>query len=75
MDASGGHVVRRRRLRLPVERYEIVDRDSGDGRVIHLAGDVVLDAPSLELTELDTPLVVTTSRARDLSERHDAIGA
>ena len=31
--------------------------------MIHLAGDVVLDAPSLELTELDTPLVVTTSLA------------
>jgi hypothetical protein len=42
-------------LRLPVERYEIVDRDSGDARVIHLAGDVVLDAPGIELTELDTP--------------------
>jgi hypothetical protein len=41
--------------RLPVERYEIVDRDSGDARLVYLAGDVVLDAPGLELTELDTP--------------------
>jgi hypothetical protein len=42
-------------LSLPVERYEIVDRDSGQRRAVHLAGDVVLDAPGIELTELDTP--------------------
>jgi hypothetical protein len=42
-------------LSLPVERYEIVDRDSGQRRTLHLAGDVVLDAPGIELTELDTP--------------------
>jgi hypothetical protein len=42
-------------LQLPVERYEIVDRDSGDARLVHIAGDVVLDAPGVELTELDTP--------------------
>jgi hypothetical protein len=40
---------------LPVERYEIVDRDRGDVRMLYLAGDVVLDAPGIELTELDTP--------------------
>lgn len=42
-------------LSLPVERYEIVDRASGERRTVHLAGDVVLDAPGIELTELDTP--------------------
>jgi hypothetical protein len=41
--------------RLPVERYDIVDRDSGDARLVYLAGDIVLDAPGIELTELDTP--------------------
>jgi hypothetical protein len=40
---------------LPVERYEVADLASGQRRVIHLAGDVVLDAPSLELAELDGP--------------------
>jgi hypothetical protein len=44
---------------LPVERYEVADLASGLRRVIHLAGDVVLDAPSLELAELDGPPTLT----------------
>jgi len=44
---------------LPVERYEVADLASGQRRVLHLAGDVVLDAPSLELAELDGPPTLT----------------
>jgi hypothetical protein len=40
---------------LPVERYEITDLATGEPSVIQLAGDVVLDAPGIELTGLDTP--------------------
>ncbi|MGH8867547.1 MAG: hypothetical protein ACRDYU_06070 [Actinomycetes bacterium] len=40
---------------LRVERYEVTGPGDVDPRVLHLAGDVVLDAPRLALEELDTP--------------------
>jgi hypothetical protein len=40
---------------LPVERYEFVDPDTAESAIVHIAGDVVLDAPGIELAELDTP--------------------
>jgi hypothetical protein len=40
---------------LPVERYEVADLATGEQFAVHLAGDVVLDAPGIELTGLDRP--------------------
>ncbi|MFC5909378.1 hypothetical protein [Streptacidiphilus monticola] len=40
---------------LPVERYRVSDLDTGDEYPVHLAGDVVLAAPGVELEDLDTP--------------------
>ncbi|WP_018653444.1 hypothetical protein [Actinomadura flavalba] len=40
---------------LLVERYEVTDRDTAETHVVHLAGDVVLDAPGIELTSLESP--------------------
>jgi hypothetical protein len=40
---------------LPVARYEVADPATGEGHAVHLAGDVVLDAPGIELTDLETP--------------------
>ncbi|MFC5180090.1 hypothetical protein [Actinomadura harenae] len=40
---------------LPVERYEVADLATGEVQHVHLAGDVVLDAPGIELTDLDGP--------------------
>jgi len=40
---------------LPVERYEVTDLATGEVTFVHLAGDVVLDAPGIELTELESP--------------------
>jgi hypothetical protein len=40
---------------LPVERYEVTDLATGEITAVHLAGDVVLGAPGIELTELETP--------------------
>ena len=40
---------------LPVERYEVADLATAERRVLHIAGDVVLDAPGLELVELESP--------------------
>ncbi|MXQ64628.1 hypothetical protein GQ466_11320 [Actinomadura rayongensis] len=40
---------------LPVERYEITDPDTAETGIVHLAGDVVLDAPGIELAELESP--------------------
>jgi hypothetical protein len=44
---------------LPVERYEILDLATGEPSVVHLAGDVVLAAPGIELTALETPPTLT----------------
>jgi hypothetical protein len=40
---------------LPVERYEVTDLATGEIRTVHLAGDVVVAAPALELTALHSP--------------------
>jgi hypothetical protein len=40
---------------LKVERYEVADLATAERRVVHLAGDVVLDAPGLELVDLESP--------------------
>lgn len=40
---------------LVVERYEVADLATADRRVVHIADDVVLDAPGLVLRELDSP--------------------
>ena len=40
---------------LPVTRYELADLATGEGHEVHLAGDVVLDAPGIELTDLESP--------------------
>ncbi len=40
---------------LRVERYEVADLATAERHVAHLAGDVVLDAPGIELVELESP--------------------
>jgi hypothetical protein len=40
---------------LPVERYEVADLDTGLVAEAHVAGDVVLSAPGVELLMLDGP--------------------
>jgi hypothetical protein len=41
--------------RLPVERYEITDLETGEVSECHFAGDVVVAASGIELTDLDDP--------------------
>jgi hypothetical protein len=40
---------------LPVARYQVADLATGEPREVHLAGDVVVAAPGLELTALHSP--------------------
>ncbi|WP_059007632.1 hypothetical protein [Streptomyces specialis] len=40
---------------LTVEAYRVDDMETGERHAVHLAGDVVLAAPGVELEELDTP--------------------
>jgi hypothetical protein len=40
---------------LPVGRYLVADLDTGSVSDVHVAGDVVLAAPGVELTELGSP--------------------
>ncbi|GAA1069242.1 hypothetical protein GCM10009665_76380 [Kitasatospora nipponensis] len=40
---------------LRVERYQVADLETGEQRLVHLAGDVLLAAPGIELEELQTP--------------------
>ncbi|OLT38168.1 hypothetical protein BJF79_05385 [Actinomadura sp. CNU-125] len=40
---------------LPVTRYDVTDLSTGEIGRVHLAGDVVLDAPGIELTGLESP--------------------
>lgn len=40
---------------LPVERYEITDLETGEVADLHLAGDVVVAAPGIELVNLEDP--------------------
>ncbi|MFJ1708939.1 hypothetical protein [Kitasatospora sp. NPDC088346] len=40
---------------LRVDRYQVADLATGEQQVVHLAGDVVLSAPGIELEELESP--------------------
>jgi hypothetical protein len=40
---------------LRVERYEVADLATAERSVVHIAGDVVLDAPGIELYDLESP--------------------
>ncbi|MDT0270743.1 hypothetical protein RM844_31180 [Streptomyces sp. DSM 44915] len=40
---------------LVVDAYEVTDLETGERRQVHLAGDVVLAAPGVELLALDSP--------------------
>lgn len=40
---------------LPVGRYRVADLETGEVGEVHVAGDVVLAAPGVELTELSSP--------------------
>ncbi|MZE81740.1 hypothetical protein [Streptomyces xinghaiensis] len=40
---------------LTVDAYQVTDLDTGEGHPVHIAGDVVLAAPGIELEDLDTP--------------------
>lgn len=40
---------------LPVETWQVTDLETAETTEFHLAGDVVLSAPDLELTRLDSP--------------------
>ena len=49
---------------LPVERYETEDLASGQRAAVHLAGDVVLAAPGVELDALETPPTLSSGPSR-----------
>ena len=40
---------------LSVAEYQVGDLDTGEQHTVHIAGDVVLAAPGLELEDLETP--------------------
>ena len=40
---------------LPVDNFRVADLATGDEHDVHIAGDVVLAAPGIELEDLDTP--------------------
>jgi hypothetical protein len=40
---------------LRIERYEVADLATAERRVVHLAGDVVVEAPGLDLVDLESP--------------------
>lgn len=40
---------------LLVERYRVADLGTGEESIVHLAGDVLLAAPGIELEQLETP--------------------
>src|SRR5690606_41111994 len=40
---------------LTVEEYQVTALDSGEQHPVHLAGDVVLSAPGIELEDLESP--------------------
>ncbi|MEV0850626.1 hypothetical protein AB0J21_33075 [Streptomyces sp. NPDC049954] len=45
---------------LIVDEYQVTELDTGDRHSVHLAGDVVLSAPGVELQDLETPPSVFT---------------
>ncbi|MGK5631796.1 hypothetical protein [Streptomyces sp. URMC 123] len=40
---------------LLVDEYQVTDLDTGEQRPVHIAGDVVLAAPGIELEDLESP--------------------
>ncbi|WP_165495109.1 hypothetical protein [Actinomadura roseirufa] len=40
---------------LPVQHYEVTDLATGEVSEVHLSGDVILSAPGIELTALESP--------------------
>jgi hypothetical protein len=40
---------------LTVEKYQVTDLDTGEQHTVHLTGDVVLEAPGIELEDLQSP--------------------
>lgn len=40
---------------LTVDEYQVSALDTGERHTIHLAGDVVLSAPGIELEDLESP--------------------
>ncbi|WP_413757518.1 hypothetical protein [Streptomyces sp. MMBL 11-3] len=45
---------------LTVEEYQVTALDTGEQHTVHLAGDVVLSAPGIELEDLESPPSVFT---------------
>jgi len=56
VEESWAHTGTATREGLVVVRYETADLGTGERRVVHLSGDVVLDAPDTVLLDLDGPL-------------------
>ncbi|HLV72689.1 MAG TPA: hypothetical protein VKY91_07885 [Vulgatibacteraceae bacterium] len=40
---------------LPVSRYDVTDLSTGETEAVYMAGDVVLAAPGVDLTDLESP--------------------
>lgn len=40
---------------LTVDEYQVTALDTGEQRAVHIAGDVVLAAPGIELEHLESP--------------------
>ncbi|NED05759.1 hypothetical protein G3I55_29380, partial [Streptomyces sp. SID6648] len=40
---------------LVVDEYQVTALDTGEQHAVHIAGDVVLAAPGIELEDLETP--------------------
>lgn len=40
---------------LTVDAYQVTALDTGEQHTVHLAGDVVLSAPGVELEDLESP--------------------
>ncbi|MGW3090995.1 hypothetical protein [Streptomyces sp. NPDC001108] len=47
---------------LTVDEYQVIALDTGEQHTVHLAGDVVLAAPGIELEDLDSPPSPAPSR-------------
>jgi hypothetical protein len=45
---------------LPVDEYQVADLATGEVSTVHIAGDVVLSAPGIELEDLESPPSVFT---------------
>ena len=40
-----------------MDEYQVSDLDTGEQHAVHIAGDVVLAAPGIELEDLEIPAV------------------